>query len=751
MTFLNAILLSGLAAASIPLIIHLLNRNRFRVVKWGAMHLLETAFQMQRRRIQLEQILLLLLRCAIPAVLALCLARPVITGMESLMGAAKTSTVILLDNSYSMDYGGRAGGNYAQARQAAGKIIDELGRGSDVTVLLMAGGVTPLAGGPTFDLSRLSKELAALEGGYGRANLPAALEAASGVLANVQHAHQEVVVISDFQRVSWSDDEAPARARAVELLQKMPFKPRLTLLPVGAGGRDNVSVESLDFNRLVLGVGQPMQVRANLRNFGERAYPDLRVYFRVDGRERAASQISLGANERQQVLFTHAFDTAGSHVIEVFAEADSLEADNSFQASIPVWDQVPVLLVNGDPRAEPLQGETDFLEIALQPFGAARANLADLIVTRIGSANDLTQAVLSHTRVVVLANVRDLSANQLKDLAQFVKDGGGLLVFPGNRINVAWYQRDFAAPQGLLPAPFAALAGSPDASAAPAKIVASHFSHPALELFNDPRNGNLSDGEIKLWYRTVEKTNDASVAVMARLDNGDAFLIEKKFGEGRVIQCVTPCDADWNNLPLRPFYLPLMQRLVTYLASTVFPPRNVEVGKPLVAFFDPSLAGKRATLIDAAGRQHEIPLVAKEARSMAEFTGTQRPGLYKLMAPGADPVHFVVNTSREESDLQTLTQTERAAVARAMNATLVNSFNEYKQLDRKRRFGQEIWRPLFWFLLLLLFGELFFQQWIARRRPLTTSAKPAALPVTGPAGRARQAASVPASTTQPTT
>jgi len=729
MTFLNVILLGGLAAASIPLIIHLLNRNRFRVVKWGAMHLLETAFQMQRKRIQLEQLLLLILRCAIPATLALCLARPVLTGMEALMGGAKTSTVILLDNSYSMDFGGKSGGNYAQARQSAAKIVEQLGRGSDVAVLLMAGGVTPMGNGPSFDLARVTKELAGLDGGFGKADLPASLETAASVLATMQHPHQEVIVLSDFQRVSWSDEDAPARARAVELLQKMPFQPRLTLFPVGTEGRDNVSVESLDYNRFVLGVGQSLQVRANLRNFGDRAYPELRVYFRVDGKERAASQISLGAREQQQVLFTHAFDTPGSHVIEVHAEADTLEADNTYQASIPVWDRVPVLLVNGDPSTQPLQGETDYLEIALQPFGAAKANLADLITTRVGNASDLNPALLNQQRVVILANVRELTPSQLKDLSQFVKDGGGLLVFPGNKINLDWYQRTFAAADGLLPLPYTKLSGSPEATAPAAKIVASHYTHPALELFNDPRNGNLADAEIKLWHKTAEKTNDATLTILARLDNGDPFLAEKRFGEGRVIQCATPCDADWSNLPLRPFFVPLSQRLVTYLASTVFPPRNVEVGKPLIAFFDKSLAGKRASVIDASGRQHEIALVSKESRAVAEFTGTQRPGLYKLLAPGAEAVHFVVSTTREESDLKTIGQSERETVARALGATLVNSFEEYQRLDQQRRFGQEIWRPLFWFLLFLLFGELFFQQWIARRRPVPTAAKPGPLPV----------------------
>jgi hypothetical protein len=83
------------------------------------------------------------------------------------------------------------------------------------------------------------------------------------------------------------------------------------------------------------------------------------------GRTKAPAQLKLGPHEKGQLLFTHAFDTAGSHVVEVTADADALKADNSFLASIPVRDKLPVLLVNGEPNSEPLKGETDFAEIAL--------------------------------------------------------------------------------------------------------------------------------------------------------------------------------------------------------------------------------------------------------------------------------------------------------------------------------------------------------------------------------------------------
>jgi len=133
--FLNAALLGGLLAVSIPVVIHLFHKSKFRVVPWGAMHLLEAVLRKNTRRLKLEQLLLLLLRCSIPVALALLMARPVLRGLESLIGDAKTSTVVVLDNSYSMEAGGLNRSNYLQAREAAARFatssIPEVQKGAE--------------------------------------------------------------------------------------------------------------------------------------------------------------------------------------------------------------------------------------------------------------------------------------------------------------------------------------------------------------------------------------------------------------------------------------------------------------------------------------------------------------------------------------------------------------------------------------------------------------------------------------------
>ncbi len=278
--------------------------------------------------------------------------------------------------------------------------------------------------------------------------------------------------------------------------------------------------------------------------------------------------------------------------------------------------------------------------------------------------------------------------------------------------------------KGLLPLAFGALAGDLKEGSPATGIVTQRYDNPALELFNDPRNGSFSDAQIRMWFRMQERTRAAgapAATTLAKLDSGDIFLAEKPFGEGRVIACAVPCDADWSNLPMRPFYLPLMQRLSVYLASTIFPPRNLDVGKPVVAFLGAADAGKKVMLAKPDGATIEVSIVKKGDRGVVEFAKTQQPGLYTLTLPDGSPIHYVVNASRRESDLAKLTDKEIAEFAREHGVALVSSGGEFKQLDHTRRFGMEFWRPLLWALLALIFAELWLQQKFGTVRQPTRS------------------------------
>ena len=719
MEYLNPLLLGGLAAISIPIIIYLFNKSRYKVHKWGAMHLLDEAMTTNRKKIKIEQLILLALRCCIPIFLALCMARPVITGMKNLVRNAKSSAVIMVDNSYSMEAGSSVQNNFAKATKETAGIIDNLPRGSQVALMGMAGPISNQESSG-YDLTESKKIIRSAQGGFGVATVEKGLETAAGLFSSqMHHSDRQLIIVSDFQKSTWGEGQS-ARQRAYELISNASVKPRVILMDVGGEVQDNVAVMDIELSHEVVGVGQPIKILATLKNFGKSPFSNMRVYFRTDGESRDITEMNLAPGETSQVLFSHKFNEAGSHIIEVSTDADTLKGDNSLSLSIPVLNELPVMLVDGDPSQQSLKSETAFLNFAMQPFKSAGNQLKDMISSTVVDQSKFSTSVLNSTRVLILANVNRLDDKQLKEIEDFVNNGGGLLIFPGDKVDYNWYNNQFLKNgRGLLPLKMGSIS-SKEVKDDSATIISQHYEHPALEIFNDPRNGSLNGSQIRLWYQLLKPDGGAAtketVNTIAKLDNGDPFLVEKKFGNGRVMLCSIPADADWSNLPLRPFYLPLMQQLVGYLASSVYPPRNLNVGDPLNAFLDKSSAGMSSELTDPAGNKHTLSCNAKSNKAVIEYANTQMPGVYLLQTPEGSTIHYVVTTSREESDLRALTKEEKQDLAREMDAALVTNFEEYRDTDRSRRFGQEIWVLLLWIVLIAAFGELFLIQYFTERK-----------------------------------
>jgi len=232
---------------------------------------------------------------------------------------------------------------------------------------------------------------------------------------------------------------------------------------------------------------------------------------------------------------------------------------------------------------------------------------------------------------------------------------------------------------------------------------------------------------------------------MAQLDNGSPLLIEKRVGDGVVVQLTTACDADWSDLPLRPFYVPLMQQLLTTMAEQVMPPRNIRTGEPAVALFaappatadsaagvvtnvapptPPSIAAPAAATVSQPaavdllttsvttpdGGRRSVPVTVRDQLYESRYEATQRPGLYTLTLPAGAVEHFVAGTSRQESDLQLLSQTQCRELAAGLSATLVPTARQYLEQDALRRYGEEIWKYFLAGLLAFLLLEMVLQQ-----------------------------------------
>ncbi|QDV69711.1 hypothetical protein Poly24_34280 [Rosistilla carotiformis] len=739
MSFLNVALLGGIAAFAIPLIIHLLNRSKFKTLDWGAMHLLDSVVASNSRRIRLEQLLLLLIRCAIPALLAFCLARPVLTQWQSLPGDAPASTVILLDNSYSMDAMGESGTRIAEATNDTQRIVDSIGKGSDTSLIVTGGVPAPLFDTPVFDTKAITDQLSFLDTGRGATSLSQTLELGASLVSGMASSRRNLILISDFQQadVDALTDSQIAKFREQIAGQAVP--PSITLIPRRGDRTDNLAIDDVELSTTALGVGQQLKVRVRIKNYGSLDVPEARLQFAVDDRLVGVTELAVAGDATAQALFVHKFEKPGSHVLRFDVDAgDDLKTDNQYVAVVDVIDSIEVLMIDGAPSREPMRGETDFLSVALTPFSLGRMQLADLVETKIVSVNEVDDDTLRWARVVIMANVAKVDDGRLSKLQEFVQRGGGLIVFAGNNVNVDWYNRTFYEQRGLFPLPIEGIGGGVDKSDAGARIVAQYFDHPALQIFNSGKSGSdeLAQADIAQWYvlgkptdtsanriqavsnkaKSANAKDDPLASVLIRLDSGDPLFVEKPVGKGYVLACATTADADWTNLPLRPVYLPLIQQLVTSIATRGVPASNLAAGETLVALYESSAADTTQVLSLPGNKQRSLRPVVEEHRSVIRYPGTTQPGVYTLTQPDAAPRHFAVETDRSESNLTSIDDERLQELADALGAEVVADGDAYVALDASRRHGREVWRWALLGLLGLLFVELFFQQRFSRVR-----------------------------------
>jgi hypothetical protein len=271
---------------------------------------------------------------------------------------------------------------------------------------------------------------------------------------------------------------------------------------------------------------------------------------------------------------------------------------------------------------------------------------------------------LREYQVVVLANVPQVTQPQALALEQFVYEGGGLWVAPGNLTRVESYnQQLYREGAGILPVRLLP-ATAEDGSEATTIQGITDFDHPIFRFLKG-RPDPIPPVTIGRYFPADVRGRDARV--LAQFASGRPFLVEAPAGRGRVLVMTTPLDADWGTLPLSNFYLPFAQSAVRHLTATLVAERNVRVGQPIVARFGPGINVTRAQVRLPSGEVRPLPATRGEVR----YARTEQPGEYRLEVDGNMPrsartVHFVVRTPPAESDLTPLTSAQWNDLSRGL-------------------------------------------------------------------------------------
>jgi hypothetical protein len=692
MSFLAPAFFVALAAVAVPIIIHLIQRERKEVIRFPSlMFIRRIPYQSVQRR-KIHNWLLLALRTAAMLLLVLAFARPFFHEDPTKALAAATGArdvVILLDHSASMGYGDR----WERARAAAAKIVSGLGP-ADKGTLVLFGTSADVAVKATSDASQLSAALNAAKVTSDGTRFGPALRIAQTILGQSTLPRKEAVLISDFQKTGWEKRE--------EI--HLPEGATLTPITVAAPGWANVSISKADFARQQFTGEERVNVTVLVTNRGETAAANVPVKLEIDGHEIETKSVTIGPNASSSVTFPlFTVGEANMHGV-VRAGNDSLPADNVFYFTLSPSRPISVLVVNADGAAS---DASLYLTTALEQGHGPSFKPETVQVSRV------TPSTIEHRSVIVLNDVGPIPSAVNDLLDRFTQQGGGVLVMLGGR--TPWSSGPAPLLPGTLGAPVDRTIGRG------AALGYLDYSHPIFELFKQPHSGDFTAAQF-FKYRAL--TPAASDHVLARFDDGSAAMVERHVGTGRVIALASTVDASWNTLPMQGVFVPLMQLSAEYLAQYEEPKawytvgRMIDVSAPISAIVREGAAGDTSATVRKASGVVMTPAGAQVrlGEGGAPSISLEEQGFYSVRMQGTGerrPYAVAVNLDPAESDLTPMEPTQFVAAATG-HAAVTPSGQSLEHPDLTPA-DMEKHQAVWWFLFMAGALALFAEAMLANR------------------------------------
>jgi Aerotolerance regulator N-terminal len=699
MGFLAPLMLVGITALAVPIAIHLIGRQRARVVRFAALDFLLATKRRTARKFRLRERLLLLVRAIACAAVALALAKPYASCARK--GPSVTrgpqAAVLVIDDSFAAGYLADDRPWVRSATDEARRILTQLGPAAEVAIVRAAEGAdhpTEL----TRDHLRLRDQLLALEPSARPADTTRALARAAQLLAASSHVRKTVFLISLLARTGLRPGDPPWGKDGPGLVISELRPPKLP----------NHAITSLRVDPDPGAASRGVAFDAEVGNFSDVA-GKVDLSLAIAGRVVARGTLELGPGERKTKRFLAALPS-GVRATDAFIAlaGDALAIDDRRWVRATLRDQVRVLIVDGDPRTVRHDDEVFYLEAALRPGDREDSGTSTRVITAEELAGVEPRARgtaaaldLDEFDVVVLANVPALPSQRVNVLADWVRAGGGILVAPGDQVDPAAYDRTMLPllPQGLRD-PIDTSWGAPpeERDSRALRLIKWEADHPIFLPFSKaaPELADARFFEVSL----LGPTTSADRKVLARFTNGAAALVEASIGAGRTLLFTSTLDRDWNDLPIHPGYLPLMQQAVRHLARkhASFGDPDHAVGSP-VALPTGDFKKLEVRGPDGVGAVFEGERLA--GRSSVRFSRTERPGVYRVIGTdqtGAtherDELAFVVNVDARGSDL---TPAPETALPRSGDSAGSPPDDDARRV--------ELWHALAAAVLLLLLAE----------------------------------------------
>jgi hypothetical protein len=630
MTFLNAILLSALVPlVALPLVIHLLNKKFPRLFYFSSVEMIRETVAQRSKLLRLRHLILLLVRTAFLALLLFAFLKPMLDRFGSTSPAnGDRHVLIVLDHSLSMEFKSEAGTARQRAVAEAEKLLDTLGSGDLVNVLLAAQSPQTCFVDFSKNHAEAKRFLAQLKPGFTRADFNKANAEAARLLARAEKA--EVYYLSDFQRKNWASVDFTA----------LPPKARIFFTDVGARSRPNRAVLAATINQSQVLAGDTVALEVTVGNFSDAPFRD-RVKALLDRRTSFEQDIEVAPWSTAKTVIPVTPGAPGLHVCEVTLPPDGLDADNRFALTLPVLEKEEVLVVSDDPN--PDKNAVFYLRTALNPYDKLAGSLLPKHITTA----EISAARLAGVKKVFIMRADKLSEAAAQQIAKFMFAGGGVAWFLDGKSDTAnLVELEKATGPGVVPMKLALRRSAENVGTAAQQVVKGDFKSRFLKLF---RGAGRQDLALLEFYDFYQASSTGAGQVLLTYADESPAMATAGHGLGTLVLLNFSVSEFSSNLARQRIFPAWIQELAKNITGDEPPPVSYTVGEVIAAEV------WKSELRDGAVRGPDGAEVNTKREPLGERVALSfvpdKLGFYTV-SDGALRQAFGVNAHPDESDLR---------------------------------------------------------------------------------------------------
>ena len=710
-TFNNPQLWPLLLFAILPALLYFIDRRRARRIDWPALRFFLNRQKGKLRWMRLREALLISVRTLALALIVYALLGPV-SLVEKELGTDSTSSrglVLAFDTSFSMSYrpDGEPGNLLERAKTRGRRLLAQLKPG-DAALLLDPARPAEEAASELFSREKNHAELEEISLGARRFELLHAIDDAIEGASRLPSTVREIYIFTDFQAHSLgragegSLDFLASRLRALDPI------PTIELVDCGAAEPRNHRVIELESDSLATGTSSPVGLRVKVAPAPGTEGLQLRIT--VNGEVLSSQPLPpvKPGSPALEILSSHRFSSAGNARVsaEIVGEdaGDGLRADDARHLVIEVLDRLEVPIIQENPDSGRADGG-HWIDLALFPrYGETNP---PEVIFRPAIMKSISGEILERSRVIILSEIQPMKPAELRLIEDFVSRGGGLLIFAGEKTD-----RDFAngrlwrEGRGLMPARL--VEKRKTAAGETLHPLQTDLEHPVFSIFKGVSEGELARVSIRSYWQAGAPGENA--AVLSRTTVELPWIIERPRGTGKTILFLTSASPADTDLPRTPLFVPLLHRMVRYLALGPSSSLACEQGRPIDLALDTAETAGKVRVTPPGGESSLVDTSEFKGKPAFSWKSTRETGFYSFdfsKGNGSRRSEIrAVNTNPEESDLRRLEEDTRQKVAEALGGRLGSHSQESTSSLQTAVVELEHWPYALLLGLALLVAEL---------------------------------------------